>query len=447
MRGVSRAVGGAAIVEPGPPTDAGGRPAADPRDPKGEDRDRPRSRWPRRLPIAAPTQAVQRGWCTWRAAAEARWASRPRPTPEPQSPEASDISTGERSTRPRGASTRSTCTTTRVAEPQRVARLRADEHRLELVELPPVAAQAADRQQALEAAPKAHERAGADHARDLALELACASRDSNSSASSRKQRAIASPRRSIVIASRSRIEHHSPAASMSEARGGLLARADRRQQRAVADQVGVAADRRGEVAVARRAQAGVADVLGRVVRLLERAQHERRERRAAVAAAARPRGRRGARSRRSRRPPAAASSGSGSGGVGTSSEASWSTRRSTRAGLGPLVHAVERRQLARLQQRRRPPRWRRSSGARSAGATPSARSTRSSVTWPSRDERELGLGGLHARARRAARAPSCSAAAHAPRGGERLGPRRLRRAPRRRRSGRPAGSPAARRSG
>ena len=42
---------------------------------------------------------------------------------------------------------------------------------------------------------------------------------SNSSASSRKQRAIASPRRSIAIASRSRIEHHSPADSMSEARG------------------------------------------------------------------------------------------------------------------------------------------------------------------------------------------------------------------------------------
>ena len=59
-----------------------------------------------------------------------------------------------------------------------------------------------------------------------------------------------------------------------------------RQQRAVADQVRVAADRRREVAVALRAQAVVAEVARRVVRLLERAQHERRERRAAVPAAA-----------------------------------------------------------------------------------------------------------------------------------------------------------------
>ena len=57
-----------------------------------------------------------------------------------------------------------------VAEAQRVARLGSDELGLELVELPPVAAQAAHRQQALEAA-EGDERAGADDARDLALEL------------------------------------------------------------------------------------------------------------------------------------------------------------------------------------------------------------------------------------------------------------------------------------
>ena len=65
----------------------------------------------------------------------------------------------------------------------------------------------------------------------------------------------------------------------------VLAAADRREQRAVAHEVRVAADRRGEVAVARRAQAGVAEVDRVVARLLERAQHERGQRRAAAAGA------------------------------------------------------------------------------------------------------------------------------------------------------------------
>jgi hypothetical protein len=43
---------------------------------------------------------------------------------------------------------------------------------------------------------------------------------------------------------------------------------------------------------------------------------------------------------------------SGSGGVGTSSDASCATRSLDRARLGPLVDAVERRHLARLEQRR-----------------------------------------------------------------------------------------------
>ena len=59
----------------------------------------------------------------------------------------------------------------RVAEAQRLARALAGEDRALLVELPPVAAQAAQRQQALVAAAEAHERAGADEARDLAVEL------------------------------------------------------------------------------------------------------------------------------------------------------------------------------------------------------------------------------------------------------------------------------------
>src|SRR3954469_24534423 len=54
-----------------------------------------------------------------------------------------------------------------VAEPQRHARLRADEHRLLLVELPPVAAEAPDGQQALVPVAEGDERTRADHADDL----------------------------------------------------------------------------------------------------------------------------------------------------------------------------------------------------------------------------------------------------------------------------------------
>src|SRR6188472_2632225 len=56
----------------------------------------------------------------------------------------------------------------RVAQPDGLPGLRADQHRLELVEIPPVAAQAAHRQQPLVALAERHERAGADHADHLA---------------------------------------------------------------------------------------------------------------------------------------------------------------------------------------------------------------------------------------------------------------------------------------
>ena len=60
---------------------------------------------------------------------------------------------------------------------------------------------------------------------------------------------------------------------------------DRREQRAVRDDVRVAPDRRREVAVALAREAGVAEVVRRVVRLLQRAQDERRERAAPAARA------------------------------------------------------------------------------------------------------------------------------------------------------------------
>src|SRR4051812_11232965 len=58
----------------------------------------------------------------------------------------------------------------RVPQPERVGRLRADEHRLELVELPPVAAEAPHGQEALEA-PEGDEGTRTDDAGHLALEL------------------------------------------------------------------------------------------------------------------------------------------------------------------------------------------------------------------------------------------------------------------------------------
>ena len=61
--------------------------------------------------------------------------------------------------------------------------------------------------------------------------------------------------------------------------------AEPREQRAVHDQVRIAPDRRGEVQVAGARQAEVAQVLGVVVGLLERAQQELREGEATAALA------------------------------------------------------------------------------------------------------------------------------------------------------------------
>src|SRR6185436_17850994 len=51
-----------------------------------------------------------------------------------------------------------------------------------------------------------------------------------------------------------------------------------RAQRSMDHEIGIAADRRGEVRVTRRRKAEVAEVLRRVARLLHRAQHEERNR-------------------------------------------------------------------------------------------------------------------------------------------------------------------------
>ena len=73
---------------------------------------------------------------------------------------------------------------------------------------------------------------------------------------------MSSASRSIRIASRSASDECvAGLVELVRARRGVVD-AERRQQRAVRDEVGVAPDRRGEVAVVRRLQPGVAEVRG-----------------------------------------------------------------------------------------------------------------------------------------------------------------------------------------
>ena len=92
---------------------------------------------------------------------------------------------------------------------------------------------------------------------------------------------MSSASRSRAIASRSVCEHCEPISSVPGPAAAARPAPEGRQQRAVDDEVGIAPDRRGEVAVARAREPGVAEVRGRVVGLLERAQHERGQRGAA----------------------------------------------------------------------------------------------------------------------------------------------------------------------
>ena len=106
---------------------------------------------------------------------------------------------------------------------------------------------------------------------------ACSQPSSNRRDSSSHARQISSARYSISAASRSRTEECS-ATSVEIVRDPVLAGAQLVEQRAVDDEVRVAADRRGEVAVRGAGEAGVAEVPRVVASLLERAQHERAER-------------------------------------------------------------------------------------------------------------------------------------------------------------------------
>ena len=196
----------------------------------------------------------------------------------------------------------------RVAHADRRPLAGADQHRLGRVEL--VALAAADqprRQEPLvdvgHRPAEADEGAAADHSRNLAVEAASRGRASNSSRRSRKAAQTSSPVRSALAESRSRSEQCTAASAMQLGAGRVLLGADQRQQRPVGDQVGVAADRRGEVGVGGAAEAGVAEVRLAVVGLLHGSEHERCIRLAAVAAPLRLARRRGGWPRpRSRRP-------------------------------------------------------------------------------------------------------------------------------------------------
>ena len=169
----------------------------------------------------------------------------------------------------------------------------------------------------------------------------------------------------------------------------------------------------------------MAEVLRRVVGLLERAQHERAERAGARARCAARAARRAWRSRRAARRPAMADMRSGSGGVGTSARRA-GRPGARRARVRALVHAIQARHASLGRAARRRPRWRRSSGARSGGGTRSATRARISRTLPcsskansgssrvdderaARSRSALQRGG-GVRARRAAAAPHGSAA-------------------------------------
>src|SRR4051794_13565235 len=141
----------------------------------------------------------------------------------------------------------------RVAEADRLAAALAGEDRALLVELPPVAAEPPDRQQTLVARGEAHERAGADEAGDLAVELLVpAALEQLALEQERARDAVGE----ALDAHRVALAGAAPGADLLELRSPrlLLARPDRAEQRPVRDEVRVAADRRREVGVVREVQ-------------------------------------------------------------------------------------------------------------------------------------------------------------------------------------------------
>src|SRR5436190_4551915 len=170
----------------------------------------------------------------------------------------------------------------RIAEANRPPALGAEQHRALLVELPPIAAEAANRQQALVAVAERHERAGADDADDLAVEGLVPTGVEQVSLEQETARDVV---RVALDEHRVALAAGRPRARLLHRAGGrrVLAAAHRAEQRAVTEDVGVAPDRRGEVAVVLKAEPRMAEVLRRVLRLLERPQDQRGQRPTAMA--------------------------------------------------------------------------------------------------------------------------------------------------------------------
>src|SRR5438876_7387608 len=99
---------------------------------------------------------------------------------------------------------------------------------------------------------------------------------SYSSASSSHARQMSSARYSTSAAARSRSDVCS-ASSPRSGGTGSPGQVQLAQQRAMDDEVGVAADRRGEMAVGGARETGVAEVARVVAGLLQRPEYERRE--------------------------------------------------------------------------------------------------------------------------------------------------------------------------
>ena len=217
---------------------------------------------------------------------------------------------------------------------------------------------------------------------------------------------MSSARYSISAASRSRAEVCSASSARSSGTGSSPD-AELAQQRAVDDEVGVAADRRGEVAVRGAREARVAEVPRVVARLLERAQHERRERLAARGPTARR-----TRSTRCEISPASCAAACGVSDVGHrrrrhAEVGELREQQRDRLRVGPLVHAVERLRGCGRRGTRRRARSRGSSAPRRACARAARPRASASATRPS-VEAERDLGRLHLE--RAAREPAPRAA-------------------------------------
>ena len=224
--------------------------------------------------------------------------------------------------------------------PTRAAGARADQRGLDVVDLEALAGHAPGREEALVDVGRARRGSGRTRRRRSRPEtspskLWSRGRARRARAASRKAAQMSSPSRSIFIESRSRV-------GAVQRRAGDLVRGPARssppsidrEQRPVGDQVGVAADRRGEVRVGGAARArrgrGSPRCSGRASSPAGPARRGcwRRGR------GARPRRATSALASTATCPASLGPASSPIAGVGTSREASWSIRKRTRAGSG-----------------------------------------------------------------------------------------------------------------